>query len=148
MSEVKIQILKDPHPVLHEKAEEIKFGEPQFLIDLSSDMIDIMRMNDGAGLAAPQIGASIRLIVFEGQKNPWVMFNPRIVKKSGSARAVEMCLSIPNKRIGVVRAKQITVKYQDHDGKEYTQKFRGDEARVIQHEIDHLNGILITDYAP
>jgi peptide deformylase len=147
MKDLTLKILQDPHPVLRQKAEPVEFDDPQFLVDFGEDMVEMMNMNKGAGLAAPQIGASIRMIVFQGFKGPWVMCNPRIVKKSGSSRAIEGCLSIPNKKVGVVRAKSITVKYQNQWGEKKTAKFKGDEARVIQHEVDHLNGILITDYA-
>jgi len=146
MSEVKLQILKDPHPVLRQKAEAVEFSDAEFLTDLAEDMIEMMLMNKGAGLAAPQIGASIRMIVFAGRGKAWTMCNPKIVKKSGSSKAVEGCLSIPDKKVMVNRAKSITVKFQNTDGDEQRLKFKGDEARVIQHEIDHLNGILITDY--
>lgn len=155
------KIVTLPEPVLRRKARTVNtFGKNlQTLID---DMIETMREAPGVGLAAPQVNVSERLIVVEyadgedkedeGQpevpKKLYVMLNPEIVKKSEETlMGVEGCLSIPNLVGEVERHAAIQVKGLNRHGKPAKVKAEGWLARIFQHEIDHLNGILFPDRA-
>ena len=109
--------------------------------------------NKGVGIAAPQVGINRRLILVQRfdktDKSFQAIFNPEILFKSDSVWSrTEGCLSIPDVRETVVRPWQITVKYQDINGIYITESVDGFTARIFQHEIDHLNGLLFTDYNP
>ena len=141
-----MEILTVPNFVLRKKSETVTFDDIPYLEQLSKDLIVTMLKHKGAGLAAPQIGVLKRVIAIKSKK-PYVMFNPIIGKKPSPMTITEEgCLSIPGERIRIPRRKNIIVKYQDLFGKTQVKKFSGMDARVIQHEIDHLNGVLITDY--
>lgn len=149
-----------PDPVLRRKARAVtKFDkELQTVID---DMIETMREAPGVGLAAPQIGLSERLIVVEyyendeaeqdeneAKKKVWVMLNPEIVKASEEkVMGVEGCLSIPNLVGEVERHEVIQVKGLNRRGQPMRVKATGWLARIFQHEIDHVNGVVFTDRA-
>lgn len=139
-------IVKFPDPVLQKPAEPITVFDAK-LRQLVDDMFASMYDAQGIGLAAPQIGISQRLTVIDVsfQKNPEdkiVLINPEIVEKSGKQVEEEGCLSLPEIRDRVVRAAQVKVRAQDADGKPV--EVEGTEllARALQHEIDHLDGIL------
>jgi peptide deformylase len=143
----------DPDPILREKAKRIKSFDAG-LRKLVADMFETMRASGGVGLAAPQIGQSIRLLVAELEANPKedergfkiALCNPEIVKASDEMETgPEGCLSIPGWIGDVPRHLTITVKGQTPEGKEMRIKAQDYYARVLQHEIDHLNGILFTD---
>jgi len=155
------QIVTLPEPVLRRKAHTVtKFDKNlQTLID---DMIETMRAAPGVGLAAPQVNISERLIVVEygeeeedesegqqeGPKKLFVMINPEILKASQETLlGVEGCLSIPNLVGEVERHATIQVKGLNRHGKPMKVKAQGWLARIFQHEIDHLNGILFPDRA-
>jgi len=143
-------------PVLRQKAKKIKSFGPS-VEALVEDMLDSMHAADGLGLAAPQIGVPLRLIVIEmpaeideegneirsGQL--YVYCNPEIIKANGEEEADEACLSVPGYVGAVKRATRITVKGQDAKGRKIRTKAEGLLARAFQHEIDHLNGILFID---
>jgi peptide deformylase len=117
----------------------------------AEEMIETMHENDGIGLAAPQVGLSQRLIVIDispidKAAVPMVFINPEIVDSQGEITMDEGCLSVPGVTEAVTRPEEIMLKYQDIKGNEKNEKFEGWNARVIQHEIDHLNGILFIDY--
>lgn len=151
-----------PEPVLRRKAHPVtKFDkELKTLID---DMIETMREAPGVGLAAPQIGLSERLIVVEyyeheedeeneeneeAPKKVWALLNPEIVKASEEKlMGIEGCLSIPNLVGEVERHASIQVRGLNRHGKPMKVKAEGWLARIFQHEIDHLNGVLFTDRA-
>ncbi len=108
-------------------------------------------MHQGVGIAAPQVGISRRLIVVQRFDKPGqafqVVLNPEIVSSSDSTwKMAEGCLSIPGLRDTISRPWQISLRYQDINGKQFTETVCGFTARIFQHETDHLNGILITDY--
>src|SRR3972149_2473930 len=155
------QIVTLPEPVLRRKAHTVtKFDKNlQTLID---DMIETMRAAPGVGLAAPQVSISERLIVVEygeeeedesegqqeGPKKLFVMINPEIVRTSPETlMGVEGCLSIPNLVGEVERHAVIQVKGLNRHGKPMKVKAEGWLARIFQHEIDHLNGMLFPDRA-
>jgi peptide deformylase len=123
------------------------------LIKLVENMFYTMDNADGVGLAAPQVNENISLCVVDiscieeyKKLKPVTLINPVIVDKHGEASKDEGCLSIPEVRGYVTRAEKIFVKFNDFDMKEVTQEFEGFFARVIQHEIDHLNGVLFIDH--
>lgn len=148
-----------PDPVLRRKAHEItKFDKD--LHTLIDDMVETMREAPGVGLAAPQIGLSERLIVVEyyereedeeneeAPKKVWAMINPEIVKASEEiTMGTEGCLSIPGLIGDVERNAEVLVKGLNRHGKPMKVKAKGWLARIFQHEIDHLNGVLFPDRA-
>jgi len=148
------EIVVVPHPVLRRKAARVKdFGSA--LQNLVDDMIDTMRDAPGVGLAAPQINVSQRVIVVEYEDPEagiphqlYAVVNPEIVSFSRETEmGVEGCLSIPGVLGDVERATSIVVKGFDRRGKPLKLHLEGWVARIFQHEIDHLNGVLFTDRA-
>ena len=151
------EIVVVPDPVLRRKAQKVRTfdADLQRLID---DMIETMRAAPGVGLAAPQVGVSQRVIVVEygdddeedenAPKRLYVVVNPEIVEASEETEmGVEGCLSIPGLVGEVERSRRIVVKGQNRRGQPIKLKLQGWVARIFQHEIDHLNGILFTDRA-
>ena len=125
------------------------FGDP--LKVLAGDMLVCMRQLDGVGLAATQVGRAIKVAVVDvtgGEKEPIYLVNPVIIAASGElVEEEEGCLSVPTIRLPVKRPECISVKAQDLAGNEYViEKAEGLFARALQHEIDHLNGILFIDH--
>lgn len=133
--------------ILRTKALPINIESPGFdLKKLSQDMIETMQKEKGVGLAAPQIGKSVRIIAVGSENDPIIMVNPEITFTSKERTvANEGCLSLPGEEYKIERAKKIRFKYYTVDGKKIKAKAKGLFARVVQHEIDHLNGILIPD---
>lgn len=144
------KILIDQKGTLRKKSENIDFGKADLrkLDELGLDMVETMLKNDGIGLAAPQIGENIRAVVINTKDGAIFMINPAIVKKSLIKEwGEEGCLSVPFVYGQVKRHKNVTCAYAGLDGKEKKLKAQGLLARVIQHEIDHLDGILFIDKA-
>jgi peptide deformylase len=149
------EITTFPEEVLRQKAQEVEIFDED-LADLVDDMIETMREAPGVGLAAPQIGISKRIIVVEFgdeeddsfPKQLYVMVNPEIIKQSkDTIPGIEGCLSVPGLVGKVSRSSVVTVKGQDIHGKPIKIRAQGWLARIFQHEIDHINGILYTDRA-
>jgi peptide deformylase len=153
------KIVTLPDPVLRRKARPITRFDKD-LQTLINDMVETMRDAPGVGLAAPQIGLSERLIVVEyyereedeekedAPKKVWAVINPEIVKASEEMlMGVEGCLSIPGVVGEVQRHAEVHVRGLNRHGKPLKIKARGWLARIFQHEIDHLNGVLFTDRA-
>lgn len=116
------------------------------LIVLLEDMYETMVAHDGVGIAAPQIGKNIQVAVVEVEENDrFELINPRIIDRKGKDIDIEGCLSMPHVFGTVERAEEITVRYFDRDGDEIEVTAFGYLARAIQHEIDHLHGVLFTD---
>jgi peptide deformylase len=141
-----LQIRTLPDPVLRQKAKRVTKidGSIHKLID---DMIDTMRAASGAGLAAPQIGVSLRIAVIElPEEEVITLINPQVIKRIGERILEEGCLSVPGYRGEIKRAVTVKVKAQDRQGKEF--RLKGEEllAQALEHEIDHLNGILYIDH--
>jgi peptide deformylase len=148
-------VVTHPADILRRKAHKVSDFGPE-LQNLIDDMVDTMRDEPGVGLAAPQVDVPLRLIVVEygdeedEEKPPklYVMTNPEIVHLSQEVvMGVEGCLSIPSYAGDVERALEITVKGQNRRGKPMKIKAKGWLARIFQHEIDHLNGVLFIDRA-
>jgi peptide deformylase len=134
------------HPVLRAKTKPVAKVTKE-IQKLIRDMQDTVKAEDGAGLAAPQIGRSERLCLalIAGRMTPLV--NPAITWKSPETEtAEEGCLSLPGIAVAVPRSIAISVKYLDAKGKPQERKLRDFDARVVQHEVDHLEGVLIVDY--
>ncbi|MFN5347231.1 MAG: peptide deformylase [Bacteroidota bacterium] len=142
-------------PILRKVAEPISADYPK-LNEIIQNMFDTMRRSNGIGLAAPQIGLSIRLFVvdatpyenderdLDGFKQ--VFINAQILEEEGKKwKCSEGCLSIPGIREDVDRNPNITVRYMDENFVEHTESYTGMRARIIQHEYDHIEGILMTD---
>lgn len=134
--------------VLRKKSQPVRVVD-SLVAQLMDDMVETMHASNGIGLAAPQVGIGKRIIVVDIQEGdaPIKMVNPRIVEKSGSAVGLEGCLSIPNVYGEVERAERIVVKGLDEKGKPVRREAEGLLARVFQHEVDHLDGVLFIDIA-
>ena len=142
--------------VLRKKAKEIDQNYPN-LDQLISDMFETMKFSEGIGLAAPQIGLSIRLIVIDTSEMEneddtslkdfrKVLINPVILEEAGELWIFnEGCLSLPNLREDVERQSKIRIRYFDENFKLHEEEYVGVKARIIQHEYDHLEGILFVD---
>ncbi len=142
-----IRLVTYPGPVLRKQAKPIKNVDGK-LIETSDAMFDVMYDHNGIGLAAPQVGLSARMLVLDLRKegeSDYVMINPRITRREGSLDAEEGCLSLPEIFGDITRAELIEVAYIDLNGDERTLEADGLLARAIQHEIDHLNGVLFID---
>ena len=138
-------ILNFDQPVLREKAKRISRVDTS-IQRLMDDLAETMLAAPGAGLAAPQIGVSLRVAVIKGDDNQiWALANPEIVKSDGVQVGYEGCLSYPGWVGEVARHETVVVKGRNRRGKEVRIKSSGFTARAFQHEIDHLDGILFTD---
>jgi peptide deformylase len=142
-----ISIRTLPDPVLKQKAKKVSGVDPS-IRKLIGNMLETMHEANGVGLAAPQLGVSLRLITIclpDEDAPEIVLINPEIVKKSGEREIYERCLSIPGYSGMVNRACNVTVKGRDENWKEV--RIKADEllAQALEHEIDHLNGILYVD---
>lgn len=142
-------------PVLKKRASDIDKNDSAIdLPQLIADMFDTMEVAGGVGLAAPQIGLSLRLFVVDAEKMEEelkgfrkVFINPQMLEELGEKWAFEEgCLSIPNIREDVLRQPKLKIRYWDENWNEHTQEFQGIPARIIQHEYDHIEGVLFTDH--
>lgn len=141
-----LAILKYPAPFLKRKSlplEAVNAPEKALL----DDMLETMYLNKGIGLSAPQAGVLKRAIVVDAGEGPVQLINPVITKKTGSERGEEGCLSFPGILVTIKRAKKIRYKGLDKNGTAVEREAEGLLARALQHEIDHLDGRLIIDYA-
>lgn len=139
------KIITTENPILRQKAKKVHHFDPS-LQKLVNDMFETMEDAHGAGLAAPQIAQSIRVLVAEYEDQKLALFNPEILKAEGEERGTEGCLSIPG-YVGenIRRATKVLIKAQDVRGKTIRVPVEGWFARILQHEIDHLDGILYLD---
>lgn len=142
------------HPVLKKECEDIVKGETD-VKGLAESMFDTMHKAQGIGLAAPQIGKSIRMFIADAtpledeEIGDWkqVFINPEIIEEDGDDWTFEEgCLSIPDIREDVIRPEKLKIQYYDENWEEHTEEFEGMKARIIQHEYDHIEGILFTDH--
>lgn len=140
----KLPIVTVGDPVLEERAVEVPKITKK-IAKLIDDMLDTMYDADGVGLAAPQVGVSQRIIVIDVGDGPVVLVNPVMVKADGEDIDVEGCLSIPERWVYVKRATEVEVTGLNEKGKQVRIKADGYFARALQHEIDHLDGVLMLD---
>ena len=154
-----LEIVTPPNPTLRQRAKKVRSITPA-IETLIENMIETMRTANGVGLAAPQVDVGQRVIVIEygeGVEDPeienkppklYVVINPEIVRHSkNTVLGNEACLSLPGYYGEVVRYETITVKGLDRNGKSFRLKSKGWLARIFQHEIDHIDGILYIDRA-
>ncbi|MDD5729589.1 MAG: peptide deformylase [Candidatus Omnitrophica bacterium] len=146
MSETGLKIRTLGDQVLRKKAKSVSQVDDRCR-DILSAMARLMYDSQGIGLAAPQIGVSESLIVIDCGQGLYKLVNPKIIKKEGRQSMEEGCLSVPGVSIKVKRAKKVIVKARDENGKLVSMEAQDLLACVFQHEIDHLNGKLIVDYA-
>lgn len=146
-------ILIAPDPLLNQMCEPVANIDSSIkaLID---DMYETMYENDGCGLAAPQVGILKRILVFDvnqgekaGPVEPTCLINPEIIELSEDlSSCTEGCLSLPGQYIDVARPSKVKVKFFDYEGKEQIIEATGLKSTCIQHEMDHLNGVIFTNY--
>lgn len=137
--------LREPSKEVHKVSKKVQ--------ELVQDLLDTMYAKNGVGMAAPQIGVNQRVFVIDVSKNneplnPLVFINPKIIKKSGSCVAQEGCISFPEAYTDVKRFANVLVKALDRHGRPFVMEAKDGEllARAIQHEYDHLDGILFIDH--
>ncbi len=143
----KIRIIGDP--VLRKSTKKVTDFNDN-IKRIVKNMIAVMHREDGVGLAAPQVGLDSSILVIdisgvEENELPTAFINPEIIEASGESVIEEGCLSIPGVREDVLRPDKIELVYNDEDGNSHKELLNGWKARVLQHEIDHLNGILFVD---
>jgi peptide deformylase len=132
--------------VLRQKAKKVPTidGSIQRLID---DMIKTMQHTNGVGLAAPQVGVPLRVVVLQmPDEEPFAIINPEMVKRTGEREVTEGCLSVPGYYGEIKRSESVTVKGRDRQGKAIRIKATGLKAQALEHELDHLNGVLYIDH--
>jgi peptide deformylase len=136
-----------PDPVLRRKAKRIVTIDAS-VKKLIADMLETLHAEpNGAGLAAPQVGVSLRVVVITMPDEPdMVLINPEIVRRKGERLVTEGCLSIPGYSAEITRAETVTCKARDRNGKEIRIKGEDLLAQALEHETDHLNGVLYIDY--
>ena len=136
-----------PDPVLRQKSKRVGVID-NGIKKLVSDMLETMHADPNrAGLAAPQVGIPLRVIVIGiPEQDDIVLINPEIVKRSGTRTITEGCLSVPGYYAEIERSETVTAKGRDQNGKEVRIKAEGLLAQALEHEIDHLNGMLYVDH--
>jgi peptide deformylase len=145
-----MQLVKYPDPRLRQTARPVKRADAE-LLEAIPRMFEVMYRARGIGLAGPQVGLDRRIIVANLTGNPEnrdqerVFLDPEIVDRSGEKREDEGCLSFPGMSVVLVRAEKVEVRYLDLEGREVRREAEGLEAKLFQHEIDHLDGILLVD---
>ena len=132
--------------VLRQKAKRVSSIDSS-IQRLINDMVETMQEANGVGLAAPQVGVSLRVVVLQmPEEEPMAIINPEIVKRGGEQEVTEGCLSIPGHFGQIKRSASVIVKGQDGKGRTIRIKATGLMAEALEHEIDHLNGILYIDH--
>lgn len=140
-----LPIVTEPNPLLRQKAQPLKKISKR-IRKLAQNMLETMYAADGVGLAGPQVGVGERIIVVDVGNGPFTLINPEIISNMGQERDVEGCLSIPGRNGYVTRAAKVKVTGVNLDGRRIELESEGFLARALQHEIDHLEGILFIDY--
>ncbi len=141
-----MQILTVGDKTLRRKAKKVA-NIDDTVRTLCVSLVNTMYQNNGVGLAAPQVGILKSIIVVDVKGEPLVLINPEIVSTSTDKVSMEEgCLSIPGKYKDILRPDRITVKYRDTKGRTHLECYTGLTSRIIQHEVDHLLGVLMVDY--
>ncbi|MDR3321777.1 MAG: peptide deformylase [Synergistaceae bacterium] len=140
-----LEVLAYPHPALRIPAGSVTEFDDK-LRRLITDMWETMYFSKGIGLAAPQVGVSLRVVVIDWEGERYSLVNPRILEEEGDERYEEGCLSFPGIYEEISRPERIRVKYQSEGGEEHDDAIDGFLARVFSHEIDHLDAKLMIDY--
>jgi peptide deformylase len=137
-----IRVIGDP--VLRQRAREVTDIDAN-LVNLVDDMFDVMYAAPGVGLAAPQIGVSRRIFVYDSDERSGVLINPEIAESSGEWEFEEGCLSVPGLHWPIVRPREVLLRGIDLDGNTVEIEADDFEARIFQHELDHLDGVLLIE---
>lgn len=138
-----MNILLYPNKILDKKTKKVKKPLDADVQKLISGMKETMEKADGAGLAAPQVGESLRICTIQYGGEVFALINPKITSYSREKEiSEEGCLSFPGQFIPIKRSLKVKVRYIDEEGKEVKKKVEGLLARIMQHEIDHLDGIV------
>lgn len=149
-----LEILDAKSPSLREKSKEVKRIDKRIkkLITDMKETLEIQTDPEGVGLAAPQVGKNLRLFLMKPKDDIVVVINPKVISKKKSEQSepvdkkiMEGCLSLPHFYGPLDRDPEITIEFQDIKGNVNKRTFKGFEAQVVQHEIDHLNGVLFVD---
>ena len=141
-----LTVLTLPEPILRQKSKRVRSIDGS-VWKLAGDMIETMHAASGVGLAAPQVGVPLRVIVIGmPEEEDFVLINPEIVRRSGERVVTEGCLSVPGYFGEIKRAQRVTVKGKDLSGKEVRIKAEELLAQALEHEIDHINGVLYIDH--
>jgi len=139
-------VLTVPEPILKQKSKRVRNIDGS-IRKLAADMIETMHAASGVGLAAPQVGVPLRVIVIGmPEEEEFVLVNPQVVRRVGERWVTEGCLSVPGYFGEIQRAQRVTVKGRDLSGKEIRIKAEELLAQALEHEIDHLNGVLYIDH--
>lgn len=146
-----LTLIPDDDPVLHTACPIVNpsVDHPELgpWDEIIKEMFSVMKNNNGCGLAAPQVGIQARLFLLDIDNIKYVCFNPKVTKASkDQITLVEGCLSYPGKKIAVPRPAKVATEYSTPSGIKRTKKMTGWQARAFQHELDHLNGIVFTEY--
>lgn len=143
-----LDLVRHDHPAITSVSERFDFGDPGAdPVKLARDLAETMLVNGGIGLSAPQVGLNVRVVAVTGDPIR-VMFNPRIVDSATTTVELEeACLTFPGIKTPVPRSVSVRVRYTRPNGEVVTEDLVGMTARVVQHEIDHLDGITILDRA-
>lgn len=146
-----LQVLQFPHTALTTKCHEWQFQAPTDVVEeVEANLIETMLAYNGIGLAANQVGILERLVAIQRQttKECVVLFNPEIIDTVEDTKVTtnEGCLSFPGVRLEIARHPTVVVRYQNRHGEEFTEQFNGIDAVCLQHEIDHLDGIVFKSY--
>lgn len=143
-----LPILAYPNDILEKKAKKVENANDPEIKELVLDMLETLVSNNGMGLAAPQIGKSLRICVVKAERKTYILINPEIKSKSLRKEIMEEgCLSFPGKFIPIKRSRKVTVEALDRRGEKIKLKAEGILSRAFQHEIDHLDGVLLSDRA-
>jgi peptide deformylase len=138
-----MEIIKYPNKILDKKTKKVKKPLDEEIQKLIKSMKETMEKSDGAGLAAPQVGESLRICAIQYGGEVFAMINPKITSYSREKEiSDEGCLSFPGQFFPIKRSVKVKVRYVDEEGKETKKKVEGLLARIMQHEIDHLDGIV------
>jgi peptide deformylase len=141
-----LSVLTLPEPILRQKSKRVRTIDGS-VRKLAEDMIETMHAASGVGLAAPQVGVSLRVIVIGlPEEEDFVLVNPEVVRRSGERLVTEGCLSVPGYYGEIKRAQRVTVKGKDLSGKEVRIKAEELLAQALEHEIDHIKGVLYIDH--
>lgn len=140
----KMNLIIGNNDILKEECKEFDFANPPFdPLEFSKNLVQIMYDNNGIGLAANQVGIPYKIFTMRGKPADFACFNPKIVMPSEEKITLEeTCLSFPGLAVKIKRSQHVRVRFQIPSGETVTQMFTGMTARVFQHELDHLNGII------
>lgn len=147
MPRITADVLLHPHPMLRKRCAPVREVDGEVLAIIEK-MVNALSASQGVAIAAPQLGHALRIVALRQGDSVRIFVNPAIASTAGDEQPVrEGCLSFPGVFIDVPRYPEVTVKYNGVDGKVKTLTATGTEAQALQHEIEHLDGVLLIDYA-